>query len=88
MEPDFNRFKQITLNDGSKAYKPDKKLFKKLSKMFPDIVIFGFGKYYQDFWYILASSSEFPENHPGTMGAIPMTEIMRWKRPALSVVPN
>lgn len=88
MEPDLSRYKQITLNDRPIAYRPDRALLKKLSTLFPDVVIFGFGKYYQDFWYILASSQEFSENHPGTMGAIPMTEIIKWKAPVLVPMPK
>ncbi len=83
MELDLTRYKQITLNDRPVAYRPDRSLLKKLATLFPDVVVFGFGKYYMDYWYVLASSSEFTENHPGSMGAIPMTEVIKWKIPRL-----
>lgn len=81
MEIDLSRFKQILLSDRLKAYRPTPELIKQLSTVFKDINIFGFGKYYEDYWYILASSDQFPENQLGVNGAIPIHIVLGWARP-------
>ena len=86
MEVDLSRFKQILLSDKPSAYRPDSSLIKQLTRAFPDICLFGFGKYYQDYWYVLASSEQFPENQFGVNGAIPITIVLTWAKPRLTLV--
>lgn len=88
MELDLSRFKQILLSDKSTGYRPDKKLLKNLSRVFPDIVFFGFGKYYQDYWFLLATSESFPENQLGVNGSIPIGTVYSWGHPRLKLVPK
>ncbi len=86
MEIDFSHFKQILLSDRPEAYRPDAKTLKLLSRVFSDIQFFGFGKYYQDYWYILASSEQFPLNQLGVNGAIPINTVLSWGKPTLKLV--
>lgn len=89
MEINYLRLKQITLNDRAVAYKPRREVLKKLSDMFPDIVIFGFGRYYQDYYYILAYSLEFPEDYSNYIPTVPMSQILKYKvSKPFSVVPR
>lgn len=86
MEPDLSKFKQILLSDQTKGYRPNADIFKKLSRAFSDIQIFGFGKYYQDYWYVLASSKDFPDNQLGVNGSIPIHVVLGWSKNTLKLV--
>lgn len=82
--------KQIIVTDRPFGYKPDKVTLAKLSSIFPDICVFGFGKYQEGFWYVLAHSEHFPINIVMPIGAVPMQEVFKWKpikSPNLSLVP-
>lgn len=89
MDIDWARYKQIILNDKPTGYRPDKQLLRRLRRLFPDISIWGFGKYYDNYWFILAHSSKFPENtfavHPGST---PLTEVFKWVAPILVPLPT
>jgi hypothetical protein len=82
MEINWSTYKQIVLNDKSTGYRPDKRFFKRMRRLFPDISFFGFGVYHKEFWFILADSSIFPQNAPLVPGmhqlATPLTEALKW----------
>jgi hypothetical protein len=87
MEINWERYKQIILNDRAIWYKPDSETIKKLSKLFPDLNVFGFGRYQEtQCWYILASSDKFPENHLGSRIVVPIQDVMIWAKPSLYLV--
>ncbi len=87
MDINWQRYKQIIINDRTQGYKPDKQLFRRLRRLFPKISIWGFGKYYDNYWFILADCPDFPENPlllPGVrQGSVPLTEVVTWAVPIL-----
>lgn len=87
MDINWSRYKQILLNDRTVWYEPNEEVFKKLSSGFKDINIFGFGRYPQTLcWYVLATSEKFPENQMGVNVIVPISEVMMWSKPLLSMV--
>jgi hypothetical protein len=87
VEVDWTRYKQILLNDRTYYYRPNRQFFSDLRDLFKDINVFGFGRYVETgCWYIIATSSRFPENVMGSRIVVPMKEAITWSKPLLSVV--
>lgn len=84
MDISWVKYKQILLNDRQIYYRPNRELAKRLATVFPDINIFGFGKYPQTgCWYILAQSDKFPANLLGSPATVSMSEVYNWSKPKL-----
>ncbi len=87
MEINWLKYKQIVLNDRTIWYRPNREIIAQLSKAFKDINIFGFGRYQETgCWYVLADSARFPENHLGCRVVVPISEVLIWSKPLLSIV--
>jgi len=80
MDIDYTRAKQIILTDRKTPYKPDKRVLRRLSGMFPDVCVFGFVKYYEGFWSILAQSESFPINVSFPQGAVTFETVVKWSQ--------